>query len=296
MKISGFGRFRALPEISGGQDLIGQGIEPIRPWTQRPECCAVRNDCIEVENLSVSYNGRNALSDVNVTIPRGGVTAIVGPSGCGKSTFLNTLNRMTDLIPGCIVSGKVSIEGQNIFEKKVNLVSLRRHVGMVFQKPNPFPLSIRKNLSFPLKYHGMRNKFDREAAIENILKRVGLWEEVSDRLDFPALGLSGGQQQRLCIARSLVLDPEVILFDEPCSALDPIASAVVEDLILSLRGQYTIIVVTHNLAQARRLADDVAMFWYINGAGALVEYGTSAKIFESPESEITAAYIRGAKG
>ncbi len=178
----------------------------------------------------------------------------------------------------------------------VNLIALRRRVGMIFQKPNPLPLSIRKNLTFPLKQHGLCRRNERDAKAEIALRRVGLWDEVKDRIDAPASGLSGGQQQRLCIARALALDPKVLLMDEPCSALDPIASGVVEDLIASLRGNYTVVVVTHNLAQARRIADDVVMFWVRDGAGTVVEAGSARQVFESPQSEITAAYLRGERG
>jgi len=270
--------------------------QPIRPWAERAGCCPERKPHLRVHDLSVSYHGTPAIRNVTMDLSRGCITAIIGPSGCGKSTFLNCLNRMTDLVPGCRVKGSVRLDGTDIGADGTNLIALRRRVGMIFQKPNPFPLSIRENLTFPLKHHGVRNRHDREAQAEAVLRQVGLWGEVKDRLDQPALRLSGGQQQRLCLARALVLNPEVILLDEPCSALDPIASGMVEDLIASLRTSYTVVIVTHNLPQARRLADDVAMFWLVDGAGTLIEYGTAGKLFETPEKEITADYLRGARG
>jgi len=285
------GREVAKPTMSGSPST-----ETPRPWAERPACCARREPVIEVRDLSVTYDGEAALRDVNVEIPRGCITAVVGPSGCGKSTFLNTLNRMTDLLPGCRVGGSVRFEGHDIVNGETDLIALRRRVGMIFQRPNPFPLSVRANLAFPLKHHGVGDRRERGARVESILKQVGLWEEVKDRLDAPATELSGGQQQRLCLARALVLEPEVLLLDEPCSALDPIAGGVVEDLILSLRGRYTLVVVTHNLAQARRIADDVAVFWMRNGAGALIEHGRAEEVFESPGHELTAEYLEGVRG
>ncbi len=262
----------------------------------RPPCCLDREPVMVAEKVSVSYSGECALREVTMPIYKGCITAIVGPSGCGKSTFLASLNRMTDLIPGCEVTGRITLGEQDIHDPKTNLVALRRRVGMLFQKPNPFPLSIRQNLGYPLKHHGMRRRRDREAEIELMLRRVGLWDEVKDRLDDSALGLSGGQQQRLCLARALVLGPQVILMDEPCSALDPIASGVIEDLIVSLRCHFTVVIVTHNLAQARRIADDVALFWMQDGAGQLIERGAAELVFSEPRSELTSAYIRGVRG
>jgi len=267
-----------------------------RPWADREACCPTREPCMTVHDLAVSYAAKPALHNVDLSIHRNCITAIIGPSGCGKSTFLTCLNRMTDLVPGCRVTGRVEMDQADITNGTVNLIALRRRVGMIFQKPNPLPLSIRKNLTFPLKQHGLRRRSERDAQAEIAFRRVGLWEEVKDRLNAPASGLSGGQQQRLCIARALALDPRVLLMDEPCSALDPIASGVVEDLIASLRGKYTVAVVTHNLAQARRIADDVAMFWVRDGAGTVVESGRARHVFESPRSEITAAYLRGERG
>lgn len=262
----------------------------------RAPCCATREPLIVAGDLSVHYGDKTVLKDINMAIPRNCITAIVGPSGCGKSSFLSCINRMSDLTPGCRVTGALRMDGADLLGPEVDLLTLRRTVGMIFQKPNPFPLSIRKNLAFPLKQHGVRGKANLDTRVAAILQQVGLWEEVKDRLDEPALGLSGGQQQRLCLARALMLEPEVVLLDEPCSALDPIASGIVEELIVSLRGRYTVLIVTHNLAQARRVADDVALFWVRDGAGTLVEHGTAAEIFESPSSDVTAAYVTGARG
>ncbi|MEO0514018.1 MAG: phosphate ABC transporter ATP-binding protein [Planctomycetota bacterium] len=257
--------------------------------------------------LSVHYHGRTAVRDVELEIKHGRVTAIIGPSGCGKSSFLASLNRMTDLVPGCTVTGAVRIGETDIHDKPCDPVALRREVGMIFQKPNPFAMSIKKNLTMPLKEHGLRKRADRDAAAERVLRDVGLWDEVKDRLNASALALSGGQQQRLCIARALVLKPKVLLLDEPCSALDPIASGVIEDLILKLRGgccgtdeaneqPLTMVVVTHNLAQAKRIADDTAVFWVRNGAGAMIEAGPTNRIFNDPQEEETRQYIQGMRG
>lgn len=252
--------------------------------------------CIEVERLGVRYASRLALHQVTLAIRRGTITAVVGPSGCGKSTFLACLNRLTDLVPSCHVTGRIRLDGVDIHLPDTDLQALRCRVGMIFQKPNPFPLSVRDNLGFPLKHHGIRNRREREERMEGILRRVGLWNEVKDRLGAPALGLSGGQQQRLCLARALVLEPEVLLLDEPCSALDPIAGGVVEDLIVSLRGIYTVIIVTHNLAQAKRIADDLAVFWVRDGAGTLIGSGPAGDLFDHPQDPDVAAYIGGRRG
>lgn len=270
--------------------------ELIRPWSERRPCCETDEPCLTAEDLGVAYRGKPALRGVNLSVPRGCITAIVGPSGCGKSTFLNCLNRMTDMTPGCTVSGSIRFEGDDIRRPDTDLLTLRRRVGMIFQKPNPLPLSIRKNLTFPLKHHGMRDRRERDAAARQALTDVGLWDEVEDRLDAPAQALSGGQQQRLCLARALVLKPRVLLLDEPSSALDPVASGVVEDLIVKMRCRYTQVIVTHNLAQARRIADHVAVFWVRDGSGTLIESGPAQRVFESPQHELTAAYISGQRG
>ncbi|MEE8523997.1 MAG: phosphate ABC transporter ATP-binding protein [Thermoanaerobaculia bacterium] len=248
------------------------------------------------ESLSVAYGGRTVLQDVSLTMPEGRITALIGPSGCGKTSFLSCFNRMTDLIPGCRVRGRATVGGRDVFGPGTDVVALRRRVGMVFQKPNPFPLSIRRNLELPLRELGIRKRSELDEILETVLTDVGLWDEVKDRLERPAPALSGGQQQRLCIARALALEPEVLLCDEPCSALDPISSGVVEDLIAGLRGRYTVVIVTHNLAQARRIADQAAFFWLRDGCGRLIEDGPAERIFDEPSDELTAAYIRGARG
>jgi phosphate transport system ATP-binding protein len=206
------------------------------------------------------------------------------------------LNRLTDLIPACRVTGKIRLGALNVRDSQTDVIQLRRRVGMIFQKPNPFPLSIFKNLAFPLREHGINDREEIARIIETSLSDVGLWDEVKDRLNDPALGLSGGQQQRLCIARALALNPEALLMDEPCSALDPLSSGIVEDLIFQLRGRYTILIVTHNLAQARRIADYAAFFWMKNGSGRLIEYGPALRIFETPKEALTAAYVSGMRG
>ncbi len=254
------------------------------------------NPHVRAESLSLRYGSKPAFLDVSLDVPKGEITAIIGPSGCGKSSFLACLNRLSDLLPRCRVEGRVRIGDTEVLDPATDVVALRRRVGMIFQKPNPFPLSIRRNLELPLKEHGVRDRDQRQAIARRALAGVGLWDEVSGRLESSALALSGGQQQRLCLARALALEPEVVLLDEPCSALDPISSGVVEDLIASLRGRYTVVIVTHNLAQARRIADRVAFFWVRDGVGRLIEEGEADRIFEQPADELTAAYVRGARG
>ncbi len=251
---------------------------------------------LDVRGLTVKYGDIVALRDVSLAVPRGAVTAIIGPSGCGKSSFLSVLNRLTDMIPGCEVTGSVRLDGEPIHAEAQNLIALRRRVGMIFQRPNPFPTSIRCNIDVPLRESGVRRRSERNDIIRDVLCDVGLWDEVKDRLETSAQRLSGGQQQRLCIARALALRPDVLLFDEPCSALDPISSGVVEDLIQKLRNRQTIVIVTHNLSQARRLADYVAMFWNQYGAGRLIEYGAADRIFEQPVNHVTASYVDGTVG
>lgn len=251
---------------------------------------------IDIQQLRLRYGRHVAFENVSLPIYAGQITAIVGPSGCGKSSFLSCLNRMSDLVPDCHVDGEIHLAGTNILTPNTDTLLLRRRVGMIFQRPNPFPLSIWENLALPLREHGNTPRNQLAETVETVLKDVGLWSEVKDRLRQSALTLSGGQQQRLCIARALVLKPEVLLLDEPCSALDPIASGIVEDLIVRLRPRYTQVVITHNLAQASRIADQVGMFWVQNTVGRLVEFGTAQQIFESPHHELTAAYVSGGKG
>jgi phosphate transport system ATP-binding protein len=279
-----------IPESEGRP-----GFQSWLPYQSTQPCCEPIPH-IRAEHVSIAYHGHPALEKVNVNINRGCITALVGPSGCGKTSFLMCVNRLTDLIPGCQVSGRLRINGLDVFSPTTNVLNLRRTVGMIFQKPTVFPFSIRKNLELPLREHGIRDRAALARTSETALRQVGLWEEVKNRLDRPAQTLSGGQQQRLCLARALVLSPDILLLDEPCSALDPISSGIVEDLIVSLRGHYTVLIVTHNLAQARRIADHVAFFWSFEGVGKLVEQGSAQQIFESPNEELTAAYISGIRG
>ncbi len=250
---------------------------------------------IRVNQLEVTYGEQVALRDLTLEIPQRQITALVGPSGCGKSTFLNTLNRLTDLLPDCKVSGSIQLNDVDILSAECDLYEIRRRVGMVFQKAVPFPLSIEKNLTLPLSEHGLPRSEQQKLA-QQALKDVGLWDEVKDRLKKPAMNLSGGQQQRLCIARALALNPEVLLLDEPCSALDPIASRVVENLIVSLRKRMTIVIVTHNLAQAKRIANHMAIFWIRNGAGTVIEQGPAAALFLNPREAVAQEYLSGTCG
>jgi len=275
-------------------------IEQTGPYTlgdiKAGQPCCVPAPHISVRELSVAYDQQTVLNGVSLDIYKGCITALIGPSGCGKTSFLSTLNKLTDLTPSARISGSIVFDGQDILRDSVDILSLRRRIGMIFQKPNPFPLSIRRNLDLPLREHGVHSRPLREEKIETALHDVGLWEEVKDRLDSSALSLSGGQQQRLCIARALVLAPEILLMDEPCSALDPISSAVVEELICRLQGRYTVVIVTHNLAQARRVANYAAFFWMQERVGKLIEFGQCQHLFETPRHELTAAYISGTKG
>ena len=272
-----------------------QGFRPWMPFEAKLPCCELVPH-IRATQLEIRYQRQPALKNVSLEINRGCITALVGPSGCGKTSFLMSINRLTDLIVGCTVSGGLSIDNDDVYAPNTNVLQLRRKVGMIFQKPTVFPFSIKKNMELPLREHSLTDQTTIASTIEIALRQVGLWKEVKDRLDQPAQGLSGGQQQRLCLARALVLKPEILLLDEPCSALDPLSSGIVEDLIVSLRGRYTVIIVTHNLAQARRIADYVGFFWSFNGVGQLVENGPAQEIFEQPQHELTAAYISGARG
>ncbi len=259
--------------------------------SERPESIA-----LSVKDLSLKYGNQWAFKNLSLFIPSQSVTAIIGPSGCGKTSFLNCLNRMTDLFENCHVEGAVSLQGKNIYAKDMNVTELRKRIGMIFQKPNPFPTSIARNLLMPLKYHGIGNRKIRKEIMQHSLEEVGLWEEVKDRLDESALKLSGGQQQRLCIARAIALEPEIILMDEPCSALDPLSSGKVETLIKNLKEHFTVIVVTHNLAQAKRISQQTAVFWNRGGEGQLIEYGPTERIFGRATHTITEAYVSGHMG
>lgn len=263
---------------------------------RRGETTAAGVPAMSVAGLTVRYGRTTAVRDVTLAFPARAVTALIGPSGCGKTSLLSSLNRLTDLIAECEVSGQIHLGETNIRGPQVDVVPLRRRVGMIFQQPNPFPFSIRRNLELPLREHGVRDRQERAERIEQTLREVGLWDEVRDRLDRPALSLSGGQQQRLCLARALALRPEVILLDEPCSALDPISAGVVEDLMLRLRERYTLIVVTHNLGQARRMADRVAFLWSTGDGGRLIEQGETGQMFHTPRESLTAAYVAGRVG
>jgi phosphate transport system ATP-binding protein len=288
---------------AGGRTTAGESQEETREeWTD------YRFDgqpVLSVEDLNVWYGDDHAIRDVSMDIPENSVTALIGPSGCGKSTFLRCLNRMNDRIKSARIEGTVEFNGQDVYQPNTNLVELRKRVGMVFQAPNPFPKSIRDNIAYGPRKHGDINrglvpkllgrddKAKEDELVEDSLRKAALWDEVSDRLEDNALGLSGGQQQRLCIARCLAVDPEVILMDEPASALDPIATSKIEDLIEELAQDYTVVVVTHNMQQAARISDQTAVF--LTG-GELVEYDETDKIFENPESQRVEDYITGKFG
>jgi phosphate transport system ATP-binding protein len=247
---------------------------------------------IYTSNLNFYYGTVKALSDINIEIEQNKVTALIGPSGCGKSTFLRSLNRMNDTIIGTRVDGKVVIDGQNIYDRNLDVVDLRRRVGMVFQKSNPFPKSIFDNVAYGLRINGERNKSFLAERVEQSLKDAAIWEEVKDRLDASAFDLSGGQQQRLCIARALAVQPEIILMDEPASALDPLATQKIEELIFDLKQTYTIVIVTHNMQQAARVSDFTAFFYL----GTMVEFGETEQIFTRPRLKKTEDYITGRFG
>ena len=250
------------------------------------------SEIMTAKDLCLWYGENQALKNINISIPERSITALIGPSGCGKSTFLKTLNRMNDLIPSVKIQGDVSYKGKNIFDKDVDVNELRRDVGMVFQKPNPFPMSIYDNIAYGPRTHGITSKVKLDEIVEKALKDAAIWDEVKDRLKKNALGLSGGQQQRLCIARALAVEPEVLLMDEPTSALDPISTSRIEELALQLKEKYTIIMVTHNMQQAVRISDNTAFFLL----GELVEMGETEKLFSQPKDKRTEDYITGRFG
>jgi phosphate transport system ATP-binding protein len=258
----------------------------------RPQPEQAPQSLIRIENLTLRYGGKVALSEIDLEIPERRVTAFIGPSGCGKSTLLRCLNRMNDLVDDVSISGRILLDGSDIYDRRTDVVALRQRVGMVFQKSNPFPKSIYENVAYGLRIAGTRRKDVLDSAVEKSLKAAALWEEVKDRLGDSALALSGGQQQRLCIARAIAVEPEVILMDEPCSALDPIATAKVESLIHELAGRYTIVIVTHNMQQAARVSD-VTAFLYL---GQLIEVGATERIFTAPDKRETEDYITGRFG
>jgi phosphate transport system ATP-binding protein len=298
-------------ETSGTDSSTDQALQTVAGETEeetRPEWIDYQFDGeakLASEDLDVFYGDDHAIKGVSMEIPEKSVTALIGPSGCGKSTFLRCLNRMNDRIKSARIEGSVKLDGDEIYQDGVNLVELRKRVGMVFQSPNPFPKSIRDNISYGPRKHGdietgllarLLGRSDEEAEeelVERSLRQAALWDEVKDRLDDNALGLSGGQQQRLCIARALATDPQVLLMDEPASALDPIATSKIEDLIHDLAEEYTVVIVTHNMQQAARISDQTAVF--LTG-GELVEYGDTDKIFENPESQRVEDYITGKFG
>lgn len=250
------------------------------------------SDIITVKDLCLWYGENEALKNININIPEKSITALIGPSGCGKSTFLKTLNRMNDLVGNVKITGEVCYEGKNIFDKDVDVNELRRDVGMVFQRPNPFPMSIYDNIAYGPRTHGITNKIKLNEIVEKALRDAAIWDEVKDRLKKSALGLSGGQQQRLCIARALAVSPRVLLMDEPTSALDPISTSRIEELTLQLKKEYTIIIVTHNMQQAVRISDNTAFFLL----GELIEFDNTEKLFSQPSEKRTEDYITGRFG
>ena len=250
------------------------------------------SDIITAKDLSLWYGNHQALTDISVSIPEKSITALIGPSGCGKSTFLKTLNRMNDLIPGVRITGDVRYRDMEVYAPSTDVTALRRQIGMVFQKPNPFPMSVYDNIAYGPRTHGVKSRARLDEIVERSLRDAAIWDEVKDRLKKNALGLSGGQQQRLCIARALAVEPEVLLMDEPTSALDPISTSKIEDLALQLKEKYTIVIVTHNMQQAVRISDSTAFFLL----GELMEFGDSEKLFSQPEDKRTEDYITGRFG
>lgn len=248
-------------------------------------------DIIKTENLNLWYGENQALKNINIKIPENQITALIGPSGCGKSTFLKTLNRMNDLVEGCKIDGSICMNETDIY-KDIDINILRKNVGMVFQKPNPFPMSIYDNIAYGPRIHGIKSKFKLDEIVERSLKQAAIWDECKDRLKKSALSMSGGQQQRLCIARALAVEPKILLMDEPTSALDPISTSKIEDLALELRKNYTIIIVTHNMQQAMRIADKTAFFLL----GEMVEFDETEKMFHNPKDKRTKDYISGRFG
>ena len=247
---------------------------------------------LSAHDLNLWYGAHQALHNISIDIPEKSITALIGPSGCGKSTFLKTLNRMNDLVGGVKITGEVTYDGENIYDPSVDVNELRKRIGMVFQKPNPFPMSIYDNIAYGPRTHGIRNKAKLDDIVEKSLRGAAIWDEVKDRLKKNALGLSGGQQQRLCIARALAVEPKVLLMDEPTSALDPISTSKIEDLAMQLKEKYTIVIVTHNMQQAVRISDSTAFFLL----GELVEYGDSEQLFSNPRDKRTEDYITGRFG
>ena len=249
------------------------------------------NEIIKAEHMNLWYDTNHALKEINIKIPQNKITALIGPSGCGKSTFLKSLNRMNDLVEGCRIEGKITLGDTDIY-KDIDVTVLRKRVGMVFQKPNPFPMSIYDNIAYGPRIHGIKSRVKLDEIVERSLKQAAIWDECKDRLKKSALSMSGGQQQRLCIARALAVEPEILLMDEPTSALDPISTSKIEDLVLELKEKYTIIIVTHNMQQAVRVADKTAFFLL----GEIIEFDSTEKMFSSPEDKRTEDYITGRFG
>jgi phosphate transport system ATP-binding protein len=258
---------------------------------------ACKGGKLSVNNVNLYYGNFQALRDISLEIPTCAITAIIGPSGCGKSSFIRILNRMNDIITGARIEGNVQLDGMPIYDKNVDVVDLRKRVGMVFQKPNPFPMSVFDNIAFGPRQHGTHNRIELQEIVERSLHQAALWDEVKDKFGQSALALSGGQQQRLCIARVLAVEPEVILMDEPCSALDPVATLRIEELMRNLAKNYTIVIVTHNMQQAARVSEIAAFFMMAEDrAGVLVEYGATSQIFTNPKDKRTEDYITGRFG
>lgn len=278
-----------MEQISPGNSFVGNVFQA---GVQKKNSLAQEHCCLKVSSLNLFYGDAQALTDINLDIPVKKVTAFIGPSGCGKSTLLRCFNRLNDLIEICRVEGEILLDNKNIYDSDVDVADLRRRVGMVFQKPNPFPKSIFDNIAYGLRLKGIRDKKHLAEVVEKSLKGAALWDEVKDRLHESALGLSGGQQQRLVIARSIAIEPEVILLDEPCSALDPISTAKVEELIFELKKNYTIIIVTHNMQQAARVSDYTA-YMYL---GKMIEFGDTISLFTNPSEKGTEDYITGRMG
>ncbi|MEQ1890989.1 MAG: phosphate ABC transporter ATP-binding protein PstB [Planctomycetota bacterium] len=284
---------QGLPQSNARTSGLFETIKRGEPFSSAVHDSVKREKgIVEIEHFNLWYGKSQALHDVSMLCPAGKVTALIGPSGCGKSTLLRCVNRMNDLIDSVRVGGSMRLAGQDIYERKLDVIELRKRIGMVFQKPNPFPMSIFENVVYPLRIDGERDRRVLAEVSENSLRSAGLWEEVKDRLDSSALALSGGQQQRLCIARAIAADPEVLLLDEPCSALDPIATARIEELIHEFKGEYSVLIVTHNMQQASRVSDFTA-FMYL---GRLVEFGATEEIFLQPRLKETEDYVTGRFG
>jgi phosphate transport system ATP-binding protein len=281
----------SLREAAMTSDAAEAGIR-IKTEVKAAAPSAEASVAIEIQNVSIAYGDNEAVHDVTMDIPERRVTAFIGPSGCGKSTLLRCLNRMNDLIESARVRGTIRVQGRNIYGPGTDVIDVRRRIGMVFQKSNPFPKSVYENVVYGLRIAGIRDRTRLDEACERSLRGAALWDEVKDRLHDSALGLSGGQQQRVCIARAIAVEPEILLMDEPCSALDPIATLKVEELIYELKEKYTIVIVTHNLQQAARVSDRTAFFWL----GRLVEYGSTSDTFTNPKDKLTEDYITGRFG